>query len=292
MTKPNFLCVGAQKAGTSSIHNILKQHSQIFLSERKEIHFFDWEEHFTLNKEWYFDHFKLAENELVIGEFTPTYMYVENVAQRIFNLLGKDIKFLFVLRNPADRAFSNYKMIVGRKEEPNSFKKAVKIDLKRMKNKSDYQVDWHYINKGFYDVQIMEYLKYFPIENMLFILFEEDFLQNRNKTFEKIYEFLGVKHENISVNVKITPQTKFKSNKAEKILNSAHPINQFAKKLIPSKKLRTDIKYFFTKLNQKPTASNKELDEMRPFLINEIYKESILNLEKLINRDLSSWQKF
>ncbi len=80
-----------------------------------------------------------------------------------------------------------------------------------------------------------------------------------------------------------------KSIKANEILNTAHPINQFAKKLIPSKKIRTNIKYFFTKLNQKSTADICELEEIRPFLINEIYKESILNLEKLIDRDLSSW---
>jgi hypothetical protein len=219
-------------------------------------------------------------------------MYVENVAQRIFNLLGKNVKFLFVLRNPADRAFSNYKMIVGRQEETNSFKKAVKTDLKRIKNKTDYQVDWHYINKGFYDVQIKRFLEYFPIENMMFVIFEDDFLNNRKHTFEKIYDFLGVEHEDISVNVKITPQTHFKSQNADKILNSAHPINQLAKNLIPSKKLRTDIKYFFTKLNQKPTANAKELEEMRPFLIDKVYKESILNLEKLINRDLSSWLNY
>jgi hypothetical protein len=165
------------------------------------------------------------------------------------------------------------------------------LDLERIKTKADYPVDWQYINKGFYDIQIKRYLKYFPIENMLFILFEEDFLQNRNQTFEKIYNFLGVEHEDISVNVKITPQTKFKSNKADQILNTAHPINQFAKKLIPSKKLRTDIKYFFTKLNQKPNADKAELEAMRPFLINEVYNDSILELEALIKRDLSAWLK-
>lgn len=292
MNKPNFLCVGAQKAGTSSIHKILSQHSQIFMSERKEIHFFDWEEQFELGNNWYLEHFKNVDNQIIIGETSPTYMYIEKVPERIFNLLGKDIKLLFVLRNPADRAFSNYKMIVGRKEEKYKFKKAILNDLSRIKNNIEYQVDWQYINKGFYFKQINRFLKFFPKENMFFIIFEDDFLNNRKETFSKLYKFLGVDYQDIPLNIKITPQTKLKSDKADKILNTAHPINQLAKKLIPSKKIRTNIKYFFTNLNQKPTADKIELDEMKPYLINEIYKTSILELETLIDRDLSSWLKF
>ncbi len=291
MNKPNFLCVGAQKAGTSSIHNILKQHSQIFMSERKEIHFFDWEEQFILGKNWYFEHFKNAENQLIIGETTPTYMYIEKVPERIYNLLGNKIKLLFVFRNPAYRAFSNYKMILGRKEEKYNFKKAIENDLFRIKNKIDYQVDWQYINKGFYSEQINRFLKFFPKENMFFIIFEDDFLNNRKKTFSNLFKFLGVEYQDISLNFKITPQTKLKSYKLNMILNSAHPLNKIAKILVPSKKMRTNIKYFFTKLNQKPTADISELNEVKPFLINEIYKESILELQDLIGRDLSDWLK-
>lgn len=291
MDKPNFLCVGTQKAGTSSIHAILKQHSQIFLPRTKELHFFDREENYTQGIEWYSQNYSGITTETAIGEVSHGYLYSKNAPERIMQHLGKDVKLLFSLRNPADRAFSNYKMIVGRGLEKNKFKKAIKIDLKKIKNSEQYAIPFHYINRGFYYQQIQNFLKIFPKENMFFILFENDFLNNRKHTFEKIYNFLGVEYEDISVNVKITPQTHYKNQNADKILNTTHPINQFAKKIIPSKKLRTNIKYFFTKLNQKPTANISELEEMRPFLINEVYKESILNLEKLIDRDLSSWYK-
>ena len=62
MNKPNFLCVGAQKAGTTSLYNILKQHSQIFMPDKKEIHFFDWKKNFSNGTDWYFKMFENSEN--------------------------------------------------------------------------------------------------------------------------------------------------------------------------------------------------------------------------------------
>ena len=290
MPKPNFFCIGTQKAGTTSLHYILNQHPDIYLPDMKEIHFFDRDENYNKGTEWYLDFYKEVKNEKIIGEINPNYIYDKNTPQRLYDF-DKNLKLIVILRNPADRAFSNYKMIVGRNEEKNSFKKAVKIDLQRIENKENYPFPYHYINRGYYYYQIQRYLKLFPPQNMLFILFEKDFLQDRKQTIDKIYNFLNIKKENISVNIKLTPQTHHKSKKADKILNTSNPFNQFAKKLIPSKKLRTNIKYFFTKINQKPTVDKSELEEMRPFLINEIYKDSILELEKLIDRDLSNWLK-
>lgn len=114
MVKPNFLCVGAQKSGTTSLYNILKQHSEVFMPDKKELHFFDWNENFDKSTEWYFQMFQNSLKFNARGEITPNYIYKDNVAQRIFDTLGKDVKLIFMLRNPADRAFSHYKMRIGR----------------------------------------------------------------------------------------------------------------------------------------------------------------------------------
>lgn len=288
INKPTFLGVGTQKGGTTSMYSILKRHPQIFLPNTKEIHFFD--KNYDENSDIYYSFFKEAKTEhKAIGEITPNYMYDPNVPERIYKNLGQDIKLIFILRNPADRAFSNYKMNIERNNETNTFKQAIEKDLKKIKNNEDYRVVFHYIKRGFYAEQIKRFYKYFDKENMLFLLFEEDTIKNREKSFEKIYEFIGVDKLNIPVNIKITPNVRHKSKKADKILNTAHPINQLAKKIISNKNLRTNIKYFFTKLNQKPTADKSELIEMRPYLINEIYKESILELQDLIDRKLDNW---
>ncbi len=289
--KPNFLVVGTQKAGTTAMYSVLRQHSQIFLPETKEIHYFD--KKFEKGFDWYIENFNGARpKHIAIGEITPNYMYDENVPQRIFSNLGENIKLIFIFRNPADRAFSNYKMNIQRNNETNTFKKAIELDLQRIKNNEQYPVVFHYIKRGFYDEQVTRFLKYFDKKNILFLLFKKDLIDNRRKTFKLIYEFLGINDENIPVNVKITPNVTHRSSKIEKILNTSNGINKFAKKIIPDKVFRTNIKYFLTKINQKPTAKISELNEIKPYLINEIYRNSILNMQNLINADLSNWLKY
>lgn len=285
--KPNFLGVGTQKGGTTSMYSVLRKHPQIFLPDTKEIHYFD--KQFSKGVDWYLSHFSEAENYKAVGEITPNYMYDPHAPKRIAQVLGTDIKLIFIFRNPANRAFSNYKMNVGRSNEKKSFKRAIESDLQKMKRGDNYPVVFHYIKRGFYSEQVKRFLKIFPRRNMLFLLFQQDTIDNRAVAFDQMYEFLGVDLVNLPVNVKLTPDVQVRSPKADKILNTAHPINQFAKKLIPSKKLRADIKYFFTKLNQKPNADKAELEAMRPFLINEVYKNDILELQSLIKRDLSAW---
>jgi len=173
-TKITFLGVGTQKGGTTSMYSILRKHPQIFLSDTKEIHYFD--KNYKENIDWYLSYFDEQENFKAVGEITPNYMYDEKTPERIFNDLGKDIKLIFILRNPADRAFSNYKMNIVRNNETKTFKDAVENDLKKIKNKEEYPVVFHYIKRGLYDEQIKRFLNYFSKDNMLFLLFEDDTL--------------------------------------------------------------------------------------------------------------------
>ncbi len=290
MILPDFLCIGVQKAGTTSLFHILKQHSQIFLPEQKELHFFD-SDNFLRGLSFYAENFSQLNNGQICGEITPNYIYEKNCANRIFSSLGGEIKLIIMLRNPADRAFSHYKMRVGRGFETHSFQEAIKQEIIELK-KNSYSLRHKYLDRGFYDVQIEKYLRYFDIKNMFFLIFEDDFLKNREGTMKNLFEFLNVdKNENISVNVKSTPGTDFISPKTNLIVNSNNFINKIAKKLIVSKKLRTNVKYFINKANQKSIIQKSELEEIRPFLINNVYKNSILNLEKIINTDLSVWLK-
>jgi len=77
MNRPNFLCIGAQKAGTTLLFDILKQHPDIYLPEAKELHFFDRDEEYDKGIFWYRDaHFKGAEHRKCIGEVTPSYIFL------------------------------------------------------------------------------------------------------------------------------------------------------------------------------------------------------------------------
>ncbi len=291
MKQLDFMCIGVQKGATTSIHQILKQHPQIFLPNVKEVLFFDRDENFEQGISWYQEHFKEAKSTQTIGEVCPSYIYDAKAPKRIYDY-NPNIKLILILRNPADRAFSQYKMRVGRGDEKRRFEDAVKTELQKIKNNEDYPLPEHYIARGFYDKQIIRYFELFDKKNILILLFKKDFLDNKKETIKKILDFINVDSSvSLPLNIKATPDVNWKSQFLNKILNTANPINQFAKKIIPSKKTRLKIKYFFSNFNQKATASKLELEEIRPFLINEVYKESILNLEKLIDKDLSNWLK-
>lgn len=144
---PNFLCVGASKTGTSSMHAVLQQHSQIFLPKTKETHFFH--KNYGKGMDWYKAHYTGASNETAIGEICPTYIYNPESPERIAKIIGKDVKLIFILRNPADKMFSNYKMNLALFGETGSFREALEKDKERIKSGESYHPAFHYIKKAF-----------------------------------------------------------------------------------------------------------------------------------------------
>lgn len=294
--KPNFLCIGAQKAGTSSLHVILRNHPQIYLPEVKETHFFDWDEKYQNGLDWYLEQFYAdVGNERAIGEITPNYMYDKNAPERICNHLGKAVKLIFILRNPADRAYSQYLMHKSKRSEKNSYAESVRIGVELLRTGKDYPLNtnhpFHYLNRGFYDAQINMLLKFFKKENMLFFLFESDFIDNRRGMIEKICDFLDVDKLELDLDVKANASAVLRSEKADYLLNTANPVNQFAKSLLPSKGLRTKMKARLGAMNLRSLLNKEDRETQQEFLINNVYKESILKLEHIIERDLSCWYK-
>ena len=133
MTMPNFLIIGAVKAGTTSLHDWLSQHPQIYMSSIKELNFFAFEgdnlEVFKgkFNKEYlagfettlqgYRKHFQGVTNEIAIGESSPTYLYHPKAPERIQHYIP-DVKLIAILRNPVERAYSNYLHTIRDSIEP------------------------------------------------------------------------------------------------------------------------------------------------------------------------------
>jgi len=291
MKKPMFFCIGAQKAGTTTLHYILNQHPEIFLPEIKEIHFFDRETNFSKGYDWYNIFFEDVKTEKAIGEICPNYLYDKKTAQRLFEF-NPNCKLIVLLRNPAERAFSHYKMRFGRGDEKSSFKNAINRELQNIKKETEYPLSEHYISRGYYDIQLQKYFDIFDKKNILILSFEDDFLKNKNNTIKKILNFIGVnRNVNLALNVKATPEVSWKSEKVYNALYTKSKLNQFAKKIISSKNLRIKIKYIFSNLNQKSNRNKQELDELKPYLINKVFNKSIIELEKITELNFDNWRQ-
>lgn len=293
---PNFICVGAQKSGTTTLHDILNQHPEICLPKDKETKFFQRDDRFNKGLEYYKSHFKINFKQKIIGEVDPEYMYFKYIPKRIFETLGADIKLIFLLRNPIDRAFSHYLMSKKRGYEDNSFLKAILMEKERIfedDSQTDFSLsnclNFSYIDRGYYSRQIKEYLKYFKKENMLFILFEEDLISNRVKTINKILSFLNISIElKGDIYLQSNPKGMYKYKYLAKFINKPNFIKKFLKYLLPSS-IRVSTKELINNLNYTKLVKDKLSDYERKNLIKQYYYDEIFDLERLINRNLNYW---
>ena len=245
---PNFLCLGAPKSGTTSLFEILKQHPEIGLSSFKETHFFDTDINWNKGKKWYSDsYFSTLKTKKRIGEFTPSYLSKEICAQRIKDTLEDKVKFVVILRNPIDRAFSHYLHTSRDEYEKLSFIESLSKETERLesfvKEKDDLSyARFCYKDSSMYSSHLKNYFNIFNKEQFCIILFN-DFVKNRSSTINKILSFLDLSTEvKMNIDLKINPASEARSVNLKKIMTKKSIIRTLLKYLIPSLSLRQRIK--------------------------------------------------
>lgn len=148
MSLPNFIIVGAAKAGTRALIDYLDQHNEIY-TYPDEIHFFS--KNYNKGIDWYQKFFKNVNDEKAIGEKSPSYFTSSKTPERIFQNIP-DVKLIFLLRNPVDRAYSHYWHAVRGGRIKNGFEEKIKNEGNNILETGKYA---KYINK---------YLKFFKKE--------------------------------------------------------------------------------------------------------------------------------
>jgi len=213
----DFIIVGTQRAGTTSLTINISKHPDIFIDnnknpEKSEVHFYDinWKK----GIEWYKKQLKFEKNKnKVIGEKTPDLMYL-NYVHPYMQSVNPFLKIIMILRNPVERAYSHWKLNKQNNNESLSFNKAISFELKYLKrqNKTFFTSSKHYIGRGYYYKQIKNLLKWFPKDNML-VLISEDVKNNMTDSYNKIYNFLNIKEMNdINYNLEHVSMNKSKIN--------------------------------------------------------------------------------
>lgn len=190
----NFIICGTQKGGTSALDAYLREHPEICMADRKEIHFFDNDSKFTAptpNYRKYHSWFSPKPSHKVIGEATPIYMYWRSAPKRIWEY-NPTIKLIVLLRNPIERAYSHWNMEHSRKTDPLSFWDAIQHEQEQGNEASPQQHRvYSYIDRGFYLQQLQRLWSYFPKEQTL-ILKSEDLKAHPEEILQKVCAFLGV----------------------------------------------------------------------------------------------------
>ena len=297
---PNFLIVGAAKSGTSSLHNYLNQHHQVFMPSYnkegmkvKEPRFLikDLVQHRLHNGIWTFEEYQSlfddVKDEKAIGESTVLYLYYyKNAINNIKHYLGEDVKIIIMLRNPADRAYSAFQHVSRGFKENNSFEKSLEIEKGRMEREENLTPMVMYKEMGMYYEMVKAYMESFK---NIHIIFYEDFRDNIESEMNKIYNFLGISN-NIKIDV-ITKHNvggkKWKNEKMKHVFMKDNPMKSILKSVLPEN-FRKGMRNKLINASTNKILSMKE--ETREYL-NDYFKQDVKKLSELLNKDLNHWIK-
>ena len=293
---PNLFLIGVAKSGTSSLHDILHQHSKIFMSKPKEPRFFSRDSIYCKGENWYIkENFKNLGEEEVIGESTPTYLSLHTkTIPRIQKFRKTEkTKFLAILRNPIDRAYSHYWFNRNTKthlQEKLSFVDALALESHETRM-NDYLyregiIQYDYFKNGLYFKPVKAFMNAFGAENVKCVIFENLYKKDFVGEISRIQEFLGVEQESLNP-----------VKKKESVLIRSRYLRGIQRCLLKTQKnttlpyLSNWIKAFRMRIiafNRVPFKYPKMDLEIRKMLV-EKYRQDILELSELIDTDLTFW---
>jgi hypothetical protein len=290
--------VGAAKAGTTSVYNYLKEHPQVFMSAVKEPKYFALEgmkldyggpgdsdemhRHSITDLGQYEALFESANGETAIGEASTLYLYSDVAAERMY-AYNPDLKIVAFLRNPIERAYSNFTYMVRRGREPlRDFEAALEAEPQRIAH--NWMPGWHYTARGFYSAQVARFLSRFKADQCRIYLYD-DLQRDTAAVMRDLYGFLGVDSS-------FVPDTGRRHNASgmprsetlHRLLVHSGPLKSIGRQLLPGAVRRS--------LRRMALARNLERSAMPDTTrgrLREMYRPDILNLQGLINRDLTSW---
>jgi len=278
---PDFLIIGAMKAGTTSLHDYLGKHPDIFTSDPKEIHFFMDDNFKTHSPEWYKSLF--ITDKKISGTSPQNYTKlhrpaVKNVPMRIYEHMPK-VKLIYIVRDPISRIKSHYAEAQSGGYAP---KESLNKYLQNFNNN-------HYVNTSMYYFQISKYLKYFKKEQIL-IIKSEDLLTNRLDTLNEVFRFLSVQEiqdNSLFDYKKNIGSVKQKRSSVGKVLYSKNI--QFIRNFFPRKlKDYLNKNKIVNKLSYN-SVSNININENLETQIRNYLKPDLIKLEEFTGKDFSSW---
>jgi hypothetical protein len=294
---PDFLIVGTARGGTTALHEHLGKHPDIFMPLQKEPCFFtfvhenpvfkDARHKYITREEDYFD-LATERGERLWGESSTPYLYfheksIANIKQYVPD--ASHMKIVIVLRDPADRAYSQYMHNRRDLREPLSFEEAIEQEKQRMAD--NWHFDFFYLDKGFYYKQVKDYLDHF--EHVHIVMFD-DLEQKPVEVVNGVCKFLGLPDATALGEMKKRNQSgEMKVKWFKKIMTTRkNPILNALRKML-SKNARKQLRNFIKNILLRHNLKKVDMNPATRKKLVAMYQEDVINLSKLIHKDLSSW---
>ena len=272
---PNFLVIGAPKAGTTSLYHYLRLHPQVFMPATKELSFFVEQNNWPRGRAWYEEQFSGAVDAAAIGEASPRYtMYPQyaGVPARIADLLP-DIRLIYLVRHPIERMRSHYldHVIYGAEKAP--------IEKALLDNPL-------YLNASRYALQMEQYMPHYPRERLL-IIRSEELRHARAPTLRRIYEFLGVATDWIPADVEREFHRTADRRMPRRLLGAVRRLPGFRAVRYLAPRLRTELKTRVFMRQVDPRQSTIP-DDLRGRL-EEMLRDDVRRLRRYLGDHFDGW---
>lgn len=284
MPLPNMLLAGAPRCGTTALFLKLREHPEVFIPEKKELWFFFNEDLWARGLEWYREQFIEHRGRKIVGEATPLYFCCPECLQRIHSSLP-GVKILLSFRNPLDRALSHYWMNVRKSKEDLSLGEAFERDANGKRFWKLEKGALNYFSIGRYDDHLAKIYDLFSRDRTHVVIFEE-MIQDPS-VLEGIGYFLGLS-ESFDGSIGEANRSRWLKSRAHSLFYADFPGKRLFQELTPG-----GVKRRILALRDR-MAFGTEMPDLDPRLalrIAEYYKDSILNLEKMLGRRLDVWRR-
>ncbi|OGF53203.1 MAG: hypothetical protein A2Z21_05580 [Candidatus Fraserbacteria bacterium RBG_16_55_9] len=270
------------RSGTTWLYGQLRTHPELYLPDKKEVHFFD--RNYTRGLGWYEKFFPSPEEAGAfrgIGEITPRYICDPQVPHRIHEHLPR-CRFIAILRNPVDRAYSHYTRALRAGNYAHGFQEYL-----------DRRPD--VFDRGLYSMQLERYLTYFPRENFLILIFER-VMSNPERALQQAAEFLAVDPRGFDGHRMKRKMNASYPPRMSSLYTSARRTEQFLQsknlkwllKVLDNVKITKGAKKLFELVGSKVPLPRMDAS-IRAKLFAR-YEADIAALERLLGEDLSIWK--
>lgn len=291
--KIDFFIIGAPKCGTTSLFDYLRQHPEVFLPQAKENRFFVEDEYYEQGEQFLNSFYKGLRSERVVGGALTELMHCHYAAERLYKY-NSQFKLIAMLRNPIDRAYSEY-WFARRNgwERCKTFEEALEKEPARRNGNYVEKASLAYLAHGHYYEQLDRYLQIFGRSN-LFVILTEDLNSRADEVVRSILMWLGVEPDCSTINLAK------RSNEAgmprsmwlqRTLMSYDARYKRFAKKITTP-----EMRYILNRLIERLLRKNLQpftYPPMQPATrvrLVDYFAPHNRKLSQLIGRDLSHWQ--
>ena len=288
-----FFVLGAQKAGTTSLHDWLSAQPEIGLPALKETHYLSHPERRALGAPWYARCFGSVLGRRLLGEVDPEYLYHPAAAHGI-RQQWPGARLVAVLRKPLERALSHHRMSTARGLEPLGFEAALEAEESRLAADGEDRLGalhHSYLLRSRYTLHLEAYRRLFPAENLLLVRFDELFGARSAETFHEVCRFLGVDgpivppDPTVARNASWSPRSKLL---ARALRDRSRLRRVLGRLLMPSQDLRLRLGVWLERRNRGPAAVPRIRARLSRRWV-EAFDRETEALERLAGWDLGPW---